>query len=314
MTIASEAQPPAQQSGPAIVGLVVVAFFWGSMVPVITWLFTSFDPFLMTVLRCLAAQPALLLAALLLEQQWPYGGKLPWRRIVPLGTVGMAGFATLQTLGIMLSNPISAAVVLNFGPLTAALVARVLDGIRFPRGLGLAIVLAVAGGILVVTSNSQTNAHAGFRGGELLLIVSQVCWTWYSMKAQAWLAHEGMSQLQITTVTSAVALMTLGAVYALVASAGMVVVPMAWPPAAHIGMVLWIGIGGSGLALVLWNESVSRLGVVIATLYLNLVPVFAVLIAAAFGTPVSVQQIMGGLLVILGVAQMQARQFVRVDT
>ena len=66
----------------------------------------------------------------------------------------------------------------------------------------------------------------------------------------------------------------------------------------------WVTVG----AVFLWNFGVSRLGVVVASLFLNLVPVSAVLIAAAMGTAPTLTQLVGGLLVLAGVLQAQLRR------
>ena len=58
-----------------------------------------------------------------------------------------------------------------------------------------------------------------FRGGELLLVVANVLWTWYSMMAQRWLA--GYSQLHISGLTALTGLIGLYAVIAAVGATGM---------------------------------------------------------------------------------------------
>jgi drug/metabolite transporter (DMT)-like permease len=127
------------------------------------------------------------------------------------------------------------------------------------------------------------------------------------VKAQAWLAPRGFSQLRIATVTSSVASGLLITIYAVVLLSGTLSLPALTAEPKHLALILWAGIAGSGVGLLFWNVGASRLGVPTASLYLNLIPVFAVLIATAFGASMSLQQALGGVLVIAGVAQMQAR-------
>ena len=299
---------PVQQkhgAGLAIIGLVVTSFIWGSLIPLIGALRGTYDPMFILLVRYLPAQPVLLLAALLIERKWPYAASVPWSRVTLLSLAGLLGFSSLHTIGILLSDPISAAIATSLGPLTTAVTAKVLDGIALPRGLGVAIACAVGGGILVAASGDLPRV---FQGGELLLIASQICWTWYSLRAQAWLATQGMSQLQITAVTSGAASLLLAIAYLGLLLAGHVSFPTVNLAPSHVATLLWIGVAGTGVGLVSWNAAVNRLSVPIAALYLNLIPLFAIAIAAAYSAPVTLLQIVGGLLVIAGVLQLQIRR------
>lgn len=299
---------PAGRAAPAIAGLLVATFFWGSMLPALALLLRRYDPFLLQFLRYGLAVPVLVALVLLLERRWPFSRDLPWLKVTLLGSIGMGAFASGYTFGVLFANPVSAAVVSNFGPLIAAIMARVMERTPFPRGLGLALVLAIGGGVVVVAGAPVAQGQFGFRGGELLLIVSQGLWTWYSMKTQAWLAPLGLTQLRITAVTATVAAVPLALVYAAAVYAGLAPALTAMPPPGDLGQMLWIGVGGVAIAVLFWNIGVARIGVTISTLYLNLVPVFAVLTLAAFGTRIGAWQVLGGLLVIAGVGQMQYRR------
>jgi len=64
----------------------------------------------------------------------------------------------------------------------------------------------------------------------------------------------------------------------------------------------------SGLGGYYWNVGASRLGVPIASLWVNLVPFFAVLWAMAYGFMPNSYQIVGGVVALSGVVYMQARK------
>jgi drug/metabolite transporter (DMT)-like permease len=59
---------------------------------------------------------------------------------------------------------------------------------------------------------------------------------------------------------------------------------------------------------ILWNFGVSRIGIVRASLYLNLIPISGLLCAAAFGNYPSLRQLAGCLLVLLGVGVILRRR------
>ena len=58
-------------------------------------------------------------------------------------------------------------------------------------------------------------------------------------------------------------------------------------------------------AIALWNFAVSRINLPVATIYMNLEPVFAVLIGLALGAAASGWQLLGGLVVLAGVLWVQ---------
>jgi drug/metabolite transporter (DMT)-like permease len=75
-----------------------------------------------------------------------------------------------------------------------------------------------------------------------------------------------------------------------------------------VTLLLWMTATAVILGLILWNYGVRRLGIVISAFYLNFVPVFAILIISLLGTPPSAMQMIGGLLVLIGVLQSQLRR------
>jgi drug/metabolite transporter (DMT)-like permease len=59
---------------------------------------------------------------------------------------------------------------------------------------------------------------------------------------------------------------------------------------------------------VLWNFGVSRLALPVASLHNNAIPIFSALAATALGIVPSWQQLVGGAIVLSGVAWLQLRQ------
>jgi drug/metabolite transporter (DMT)-like permease len=141
-----------------------------------------------------------------------------------------------------------------------------------------------------------------------LLLAGVVAWTWYSMKTQEWLGPLGLSQLRITALTSLVSVGTLLGAFLLAAALGLAHAPDRMPGGAALAMLLWVGVGGAGIAIYLWNFGASRIGVPVATIYGNMAPVFAIVVAHLFGAPITLQQVLGGTLVLAGVIQMQVRR------
>src|SRR5262249_16896920 len=144
------------------------------------------------------------------------------------------------------------------------------------------------------------------RGGELLILVASACWAWYSLAAQRWLAT--WSQLRISCITMVPGAVVSVLVYLAAALAGSAAVPPPLPTAPLvIGFLAWMTVMAVIGGLLGWNYGVRQLGVGVASLFLNVVPVFTILITTLQGRPPTAMQLLGGALVLVGVLQSQLR-------
>jgi drug/metabolite transporter (DMT)-like permease len=84
--------------------------------------------------------------------------------------------------------------------------------------------------------------------------------------------------------------------------------PTRAPTPIEGGMIVWIGVLGVAVAVLLWNTGVSLVGVPVASLFSNSAPVFAIGLAALMGFEPSWLQLAGGVVVMGGIAQLQIRQ------
>lgn len=291
----------------ANLALLLNAVIWGTMIPVLVLLLDTWDPFFLAAGRHALGVPVILLLVLLVEPGGLSRRDVPWWRLWVLGAVGIGGFASLYTIGIANSNPIVAAVIGALGPITAAVIAWVAYRVPFDRGKAPGIALAVAGAVLATWAPTETDAAFTLGGGEPLIVVAQGCWAWYSLAAQRWLA--GWSQLKISGMTMATGGAVLILVYLIAVLLGAAHAP---PPApstgGDIGLFAWMVLASVVLGLLLWNFGVGRVGVVLASLFMNLVPVVAIAIMAALGTQPTTLQLVGGALVVAGVMQTQLRR------
>ena len=291
----------------ANLGLLVTVLAWGSMIPCVNAMVPRWDPFFLTSSRYVVAGPLFLLIVVLVESRHGLGRALADWRVWLLGTVGVGMFGPLLIVGFAHTNPFTAAVLSAMAPAINAAVAWI--GFREPldRSTLPAIGLAIAGGVIATDDPGGADGPFALRGGEILIVGATACWAWYSLMAQRWLA--GWSQLRITGLTIATGSVASVAVYILAALAGLA--PL-WPTVPHsaldVGLFSWMTIGPVILGFFLWHYAVRQLGFVVASLFLNLTPVVAILITAvAFAVYPTPLQLLGGALVLAGVLQSQLR-------
>jgi drug/metabolite transporter (DMT)-like permease len=289
--------------------LLFAALIWGSMIPILAALAEQYDKWLLSWSRYILGLPVLWLAVWWSAPPAASPRPINWQRLLRLGAA-MSAFSVLYTFGVAHSHPATAAIVLMCGPIWATVLSRVMPGATTPPGFVLTLAIVVAGGIVVVigTPGRAPGAY-GLEGGEVLLVVAQFCWSWYSIRAQQWLSDRG--QVALSALTSTVASILLGFVVAGVWAAGGISWPTRTPTSAEWGMIVWIGVLGVAVAVLLWNTGVSLVGVPVASLFSNSAPVFAIGLAALMGREPSWLQVAGGVVVLAGIAQHQIRQMRR---
>lgn len=289
----------------AFAAMVFVGASWGANLPVTKVMLRHYDLMPMAALRTVAATASLALLLSMVEGVRALRIDLGPVRFLALGFM-MASFFAFYALGIYYSNPITAAAVQVAGPLVSAATVRLVTSQRFDPGFGVALALTVLGGMILSSSSLFGAAHLTFGGGEIIVLASNALWTLYSIKAQAW--FDRASQLHRAYVAS---LSSMG--WLILCSVGLIAVGWARSPFDVSDAWIWtqlitVAILASGLGGYSWNIGASRLGVAVASLWVNLVPFFAVLWSMAYGFVPNAYQIVGGLVALSGVVYMQWRK------
>lgn len=286
-------------------GLLVMVLLAGGFFPILEHLLASWDALSVTAGRQLLGGAALTLVLALRERRLPWPRRALVGRLLLLGGGGIALGSLLTSLAVGWSDGISAAILSAANPFMAALIARLVEGQRLSRALLTGAVLAVAGGLIAVLAGGAEIGR--FRGGELLMLGAGALWTLYSILAQRWLA--GHSQLAIAALTTLPAGVVLSVALGVLAAGGAMVprIDLSLPSLLMLG---YSGLLSIGIGNVLWHYGVSRVGVAVATMYTNLIPVAAVLVTVGLGMAPQPAQLLGGAVILGGVlyAQLAGRR------
>jgi len=298
-------RPPSRQMLVAFASMIAVGVFWGANVPVTKVMLAHFDLIPMSAIRTAVSSVVLGVLLLLVEGVGALRIDLGLRRFALLGLM-MGGFFAVYTFGISYSNPITAATVQVAGPLVSAATVRLVTGARFDPGFGTALALTLLGGGILAAPTFLGAGPVSFGGGEIIVLLSNALWTLYSLKAQAW--FDRASQLHRTYVASLSA-----CTWATLLSIGLIAAGWSRSPLAVTDGWVWtqllvVAMFASGLGGYFWNIGASRLGVAIASLWVNLVPFFAVMWSMAYGFMPNAYQIVGGIVALGGVVYMQWRK------
>lgn len=295
----------------AFAALVFVSAAWGANVPVSKYLLGHFDLVPLTAVRNAVALVALATLLAIVEGVRSLRIDVGVVRFLLLGLL-MGSFVLIYMLGIRLSNPISAALIQIAAPIVTAVTVRLMVGTRLDPGFGAALLLTMIGG-MVWGWGSLQGRDLTFEGGEPIVLGAHVVWTVYTIKNQQWFAIH-VSQLHRSYVATASVVLWSVLLSAILIRLGVSVSPFHVTGPEVWAQLLAISVVATGLAGYFWNVGASRVGIAAAALWNNVVPLFAVLWSMAYGFYPAVEQILGGLIAMIGVGYMQWRQLRRTSS
>jgi drug/metabolite transporter (DMT)-like permease len=293
----------------ANLALTATATFWGTHIPASWFVLQRYTPFEVIVGRYVLAVPLLVL--LLLIETRAADAKpepKPLHHLWLLGGVGILGFAISYTTGIAIAGQVQGSLISAASPVVGVLVAWALRGARPDGPMQLGLVLALVGALIGIAGGHDLS-HVDVPGlGEALMIFGNVMWSWYSLAALDWL--RGWSQIRVAAWSIAMAAATAFALLGAGILLGHARVPPL-PDLVDFLVLLHLVVPVTILGLLGWNYGVRVLGLSVSSLYLNLVPVTAVLTAIALGDTPNLWQLLGGLVILAGIAQAQLRRLQR---
>jgi len=276
--------------------LLLMALFWGGTFIAGRRLALEVDPFSGAFLRFLVASFFLVAIALRMEKRLP----LPRRgHLIPLFLMGMTGIFLYNVFflkGLKLIEAGRASIIIANNPIFIALMSALFfrDRLNLLKVAG--ILISVSGAVTVITRGEfLAGLGGGFGRGELFIFGCVASWVAYSLLGKSVMSD--LSPLVAVTYSSVV-----GAVCLL-------------PPAVVEGLfdsgaysfdawasVFYLGFFGTVLGFVWYYEGIKRIGPVRAGLFINFVPVSAVLLAfLILDEPLSVSLLVGVTLVSSGV-------------
>lgn len=288
----------------ANLGLLLMVLSWGAFFPILERILQSWDVFSATLARQICGAAVLMTGVMMVRRREPLPVAVPWRRVFILGGIGVTLGSLMTSFGVLLSSGLSSAIVSTTSPVGSALTAAWLFGEKLGGGIIFATVLSVIGGLVSVTGE-QSITGTQFRGGEILIVLANVLWAWMSIAAQRWL--RGFSQLQISALTVLSGAVWLLLLLPLVIATGVIEIRASFSLEAIL-LVLFAGIVPIAIGNFCWHYGVSRLGVVVASMYNNLLPAAALATTILMGGSFAWQQITGTAIILAGVVSAQLLQ------
>ncbi len=276
--------------------LTLTAVMWGGNAVTAKYVVSELPPITTAFFRFA------LVSVILLALVWRVEGAgcLPRRRQLPgilaLAATGIFGHNLFVYTGVKLSSATNMSLFAAINPVVTACLAALFlrERLTGRQMLGVATSLA---GVLVVITRGQLAVITGlsFNLGDILLASAPVAWAIYSVVGRR--VMKGMSALAATAWASlGGSLLLFAAALAEGFRGDIALSPLGWTSMAYM-------VFGSGvLAFYWWNQGVTVIGPSRAAVFMNVIPLSGMLLAALLlHETVSIEQAAGAALIIGGV-------------
>jgi len=225
----------------------------------------------------------------------PQNGR-EWGVVTGLAITGIFLYALCFFYGLKHISAGRGALVVALTPVVVALAAWFLGQERMTPVKLAGVAIAMLGCLTVIgKGNPLALLHGAVGIGEWLILGCVLCWTAYTFIGRR--ATKTLSPLAATLWASLIGSLLIGITALLQGGSDL----MAWSWQVWASVV-FLAVGGTALAFTWFADGVKRLGAARASVFVNLVPVFAVLQAAVLlDERLALPVLGGGLLVIAGV-------------
>lgn len=274
---------------------------WAAGFPAAEALLETWDPLTLIVARLAIVTVVLIPIWALLEGVSTVLNARWWRGLI-VGGVGFGLGTYLILVGQSVSDPVTVTIVAASMPVIGALLEVMFDGRKLRLLFVVGIALAVTGGLFAAGANIS-DGSAGL--GALLAFVSVLFFAWGSRAAVK--EFPELSTIARTTITLTGAFVFVAIIYVVATIFGIpagISAPIDTPQIANL---LLYALGAMALSQWLWLMGVGRLGIAVAAVHMNAAPIYVMLIVVALGGVWNWTQLVGALLVGLGVLISQRR-------
>ncbi len=279
------------------VKLFGMAVFWGGTFIAGKLAAQNVGPFSAAFLRFAIASVFLLLAA------WKIEGRLPAirsRQLLPVFLLGLTGVLAYNVFffkGLKLVEAGRAAIIIANNPIGIALFSALIFRERLTPLRLAGILVSISGAVIVITRGSWSSLGSGVVGwGELFILGCVASWVTFSLLGKALLKE--MSPLNSILYAS------LSGTLCLALPAWQEGLPAAWPGYTLIDWLalFYLGFFGTVLGFVWYYEGIQRIGATKAGVFINFVPISAIVFSFfILGEPLTGSLLAGTLLVLSGV-------------
>ena len=275
--------------------LTLAAFFWGLMFHLAKYTVIFVSPESTGAWRFLLAGCILMYLVNVREGINWSGLHQNWIPLLAMAIVGIVGMNLFLFYGLKHTSSVNSALIMALCPSLITVFSLFLTDEKIIWRQIAGLLLCLTGVAIVVSQGSfQMLIALSLGKGDLLVLCAALCWVIYAIIPRRFI--HALAPLQITAST-----LFVGGVIMSIYAYGTQQDFLRLPPIGSIAAIIMMSIFGSVLAYLWWNDGVRQVGAVKSGLFMNIVPISAVLIGIVLGQSITWSQLIGTVLVISGV-------------
>jgi drug/metabolite transporter (DMT)-like permease len=279
------------------ISLVLTMLLWGGTFIAGRLLASSIEPSSAAFLRFLIASIAMLIVTGLVEKKFSIPPKRLWVPLILLGMTGVFAYNVFFFSGLHHISAGRASLIVACTPLVITIFAAMFLNERLTSLKGCGVLLSLAGAITVISNGHPGSLlSGGFGPGEQALLGCVLSWSAYSLIGRSVLGT--LSPLTAVCYSSIIGALLLSIPAAREGLFGqlLTISSLDWASLAYLGIF------GTALGFSLYYQGISKIGATRAGIFINLVPLFSILLSwLILDESVKPIVLAGGLLVLTGV-------------
>jgi drug/metabolite transporter (DMT)-like permease len=288
---------PAVSQNLVTANLICVAsmIVWAAGLPAADLIIPHIPPLPLTAMRTGLAAFVLMAVWLAVEGITPIR-RARWGMGIGVGGICIGLGAVLLVIGQAYTDAVTVSIITASMPIIGIALEVMLDGRRVTAALITGLCLSLFGGIIAL---AQGGFSLDLGLGALAAFASCAVFTWGSRATVT--SFPDMTPLGRTALTVAgafIAALVISLCWSAAGGAPVQWVALGWK---EVGALAIFGIGSLALSQILWIISVERLGIGAASLHMNAVPFYVMIIAFALGADWNWLQTFGAAIVVVGV-------------
>ena len=278
---------------------------WSFAFPIAEFMLASWGTVALVLTRQLIGVSALFACWLWLDGQAKIRSA-DWLGGLRIGGIGFGIGSITFLVGQSMSDAVTPAIAASMMPIVGALLEVSLDGRRLRPRLVFGILLALSGGLIATGARVD---EGNFGWGSLLCLFAVFLFAWATRATNQ--NFRGLSFVGQTTITLSGSLAVVVVIFLLMQLLGVPGTTIGMLDTQHLVLLVFTSVASLALAQFMWIRGAAGLGILLASLHMNAVPFYVMVIVVMFlGESWNWSQAAGAALVAVGVllAQSATRQ------
>ncbi|WP_445490841.1 DMT family transporter [Niallia sp. 03133] len=273
--------------------LVLCNLFWAGNMIFGKFSAAEFPPVWTAFLRWVIALVFLIPMAQFIEKpSWLQYWKKNWVIILLMSATGVVVYNYLIYTSLQYTSSTNGALINSLTPALIMIFSLIFLREKITGFLFIGLIISFIGVLIVLTKGNLLQVfHAQYNKGDAIMVSAIIFWTIYSLFGKKAKSIPSVTLVAMTAMVGSVIMLPF-----------LVLQPLHVEKVTSMGIVgiVYLGIFPSVGSFIFWNKGIKMLGASTAGISMNLIPIFTAIITLILGEGLESSQIIGGMLVIVG--------------